>query len=312
MITTFPNHRHVVIYHAACSDGFLACVLFNEEFLINKNINDSVLIPAHYGTPLPDGLKEDDIVYLVDYSYKKPQLIELCRRVKHVWVLDHHKTAKAELFNLNISNLTIFFDMEKSGARLAHDFIKYDPHISETKLFSFGDNETPSLVKYVEDRDLWKFVYPETKPISAYLKSISFDYYVWLEVLNDLEIKSLKKNIIDQGDAILRFIDIGAESLAKKAIFIDFPIVPDATIGVPVASVNATAFISEVGEEMCTMYQDEILFSISWFYRTDGKYQYSLRSRTGYDVSIVARNYGGGGHASAAGFESDTLITGVG
>jgi len=33
-----------------------------------------------------------------------------------------------------------------------------------------------------------------------------------------------------------------------------------------------------------------------------GRYQYNLRSRGDFDVSEVAKQFGGGGHAGAAGF----------
>ena len=47
-------------------------------------------------------------------------------------------------------------------------------------------------------------------------------------------------------------------------------------------------------------------FALGYFCRADGTWQYSLRSRgkDAYDVSAVAKHFGGGGHHSAAGFES--------
>jgi len=48
-------------------------------------------------------------------------------------------------------------------------------------------------------------------------------------------------------------------------------------------------------------------FSVSYCDRADGKRSYSLRSRNGFDVSVVAKAFGGGGHhkegkGGAAGF----------
>ena len=47
---------------------------------------------------------------------------------------------------------------------------------------------------------------------------------------------------------------------------------------------------------------------MSYFKTNSGKYKYSLRSKGDFDVSIIAKAFGGGGHKNAAGFESDTLI----
>jgi nanoRNase/pAp phosphatase (c-di-AMP/oligoRNAs hydrolase) len=50
-------------------------------------------------------------------------------------------------------------------------------------------------------------------------------------------------------------------------------------------------------------------FAASWFQRTDGKFVYSLRVRDGdFDVSEFAKQFGGGGHAKAAGFTVDRLV----
>jgi len=43
-------------------------------------------------------------------------------------------------------------------------------------------------------------------------------------------------------------------------------------------------------------------FSVSYCDRADGKRSYSLRSRNGFDVSVVAKAFGGGGHPGAGGF----------
>ena len=43
-------------------------------------------------------------------------------------------------------------------------------------------------------------------------------------------------------------------------------------------------------------------FAACYFCRADGKRQWSLRSRGNFDVSEVARRFGGGGHNNAAGY----------
>jgi hypothetical protein len=49
---------------------------------------------------------------------------------------------------------------------------------------------------------------------------------------------------------------------------------------------------------------------VGFHYRSEAgklQLQFSMRSHTGYDVSALARHYGGGGHAAAAGFTVDVL-----
>lgn len=64
--------------------------------------------------------------------------------------------------------------------------------------------------------------------------------------------------------------------------------------------VNATVHQSEIGEELAKNRP----FSVTYRDRKDGKREYSLRSRDGgLDVSVIAKQFGGGGHPQAAGFE---------
>jgi nanoRNase/pAp phosphatase (c-di-AMP/oligoRNAs hydrolase) len=47
---------------------------------------------------------------------------------------------------------------------------------------------------------------------------------------------------------------------------------------------------------------------VGWFQNAEGKYVYSLRSRHGFDVSELAKKFGGGGHAGAAGFTVSKMV----
>lgn len=49
------------------------------------------------------------------------KLAELCKEVQ---VLDHHKTAMADLGEVRPSNMKVVFDMERSGASISRDFFQ--------------------------------------------------------------------------------------------------------------------------------------------------------------------------------------------
>jgi hypothetical protein len=74
--------------------------------------------------------------------------------------------------------------------------------------------------------------------------------------------------------------------------------------GYRVYAVNSTVNFSEVAGELAKKGP----FGVVWFVRSDGKYQYSLRSEGDFDVSAIAKSFGGGGHKNAAGFEADELV----
>jgi hypothetical protein len=268
----------VVIYHGNCYDGFGAA------WAAWRALGDSArYIPALYGEALPAEAWDCDL-YIVDFSYPRAALEGRALDPSHVLnvtefrVLDHHKTAQADLAGLPFCT----FDMDKSGAMLAWEHF----HPSEP---------APRLIEYVQDRDLWRFQLKGSREVSAWLRSWPFDFDAWsrcsLALAADLD------GVIAQGASILRFQDEQVRVMCRQAVMREVG-------GHRVPVTNATVFFSEVGEELCRAHPDAP-FAAYYLDRADGKRQWGLRSRNGFDVSAVAKQYGGGGHPAAAGFTEE-------
>ena len=72
---------------------------------------------------------------------------------------------------------------------------------------------------------------------------------------------------------------------------------------------NAPAFLaSDLGHELANK---SGTFGLVWSMAGDGQVHCSLRSNGEYDVSAIAKVFGGGGHRNAAGFSTDidTLVS---
>jgi len=109
---------------------------------------------------------------MLDFSYKKPVLLEMAKQAITITIIDHHKSAKEdleELFTLELSNITGVFDVEHSGAWLSWKWFHEEDRLGYV----------PMIVRLVEDRDLWKFKYKETKAFSAYLFSLPYNFDTW-------------------------------------------------------------------------------------------------------------------------------------
>lgn len=143
----------VVLYHAGCVDGFCAA------WLMKKVYPDAIYLPIQYGDGVPPQCAGRDVV-IVDFSFKRPVLLELASTARSVLVLDHHKTAEAELVGLP----NCFFDMNKSGARLVQEFYNLPPHW---------------LVDYTEDRDLWLWKLEESRAVNAAIRLEPFEFATW-------------------------------------------------------------------------------------------------------------------------------------
>jgi oligoribonuclease NrnB/cAMP/cGMP phosphodiesterase (DHH superfamily) len=257
----------LIVYHGGCSDGFCAA------YIAKKVYPDAEMFPAYYSGEMPDVL--DRKVLMLDFAYPRGVLNQMHNMAKALVVLDHHKTAQEELAGFPWAT----FDMTRSGATMAWDYF----HSPEPR---------PWYVRYVEDRDLWKFVLPCSREVSAYLGTIPYTVEAW----DRLAQESLTQGVISKGEGVLSHIQQYVEKVKNHAR-------GGMLNGYSVAIVN-TAYpnISEVGEALVN---DGAEISIGYFERNDGMFQFSLRSKKGGpDVSAIAKTFpGGGGHVTAAGFE---------
>lgn len=275
--------KPLVLFHASCADGFCAAWAAWRVFA-----GECECVPVNYGQEPPDvcGRK----VYILDFSYKRPVMMQIFSQAHSVCVLDHHGTAQTDLtfpscteqeMKTGEGRIFIRFDLQKSGGRLAWEYF-------------FPDVSASWLVDYTEDRDLWKWQLPHSREVSAALASLPHEFPTW----NDLHERfnpatDVTQSLAQQGTAILRYQQQQVDSQCKNAVEIEMD-------GHKVLSVNATMLISEIAGKLA----EGRPFGATWFERSDGKRVWSLRSRDGgVDVSEIAKKHGGGGHRNAAGFE---------
>lgn len=268
-----------VLYHGNCYDGFGAA------YAAWKSLGSKAkYIPVTYGA-LPPNMPDAESVYIVDFSYPRRTLEMIADSVEHLVVLDHHKTAKEDLESWTHPNATVIFDMEKSGALLTWEYFHRD--YSNRPPQDSVPHEAPDLIKHISDRDLWTFKMPGSKEVHSALVSLPFDFEVW----DKLKVEEL----IVEGKACLRF----EESVVKK-------ICDKAWIGrvgeyeVPI--VNTAAHWSEVGHQLLQDYPGKPF--VASFTVMKSSVMWSLRSRDDFDVSEIAKKFGGGGHKNASGFKT--------
>lgn len=255
----------LILYHDNCADGFCAA------WIAHKKFPNAMFIPVRYNEPAPDVTGQD--VLILDFSYPRATLIDMRNRAKSLQVLDHHVTAQADLKDLDFC----IFNMSKSGARLTWEFL-------------FPNQESPGLVDYTEDRDLWLWKILGSKEVNTALRSFPFDFKVW-DRWDKYPVLDLYNLLFHQGQAILR----SDEQRINQHVSHAFEIWID---GHAVLGVNATVLISEIAGKLA----EGRPFGVCWFEDKDYRI-YSLRSRDGIDVSLIAKAHGGGGHRNAAGFK---------
>ena len=312
--------KPLVIYHANCADGFGAA------FAAWTGLGDEAeYVPMQYGKEdesfwrLEDGQFDSEFqilnreIYILDFSFSKWVMEGLFSLAKCVVWLDHHASAfKEHGFTPNapgepaVEPLThhhVVLDNNKSGAMLAWEY------------FHPG-TEVPMLIQHIDDRDRWQFKLSGTKEFHAGLWSRPFSFDAWARIYFEPDYEDMAiQYTISEGNIILRAHDQNVQSVVKGSARecwikapepIDLPgsFLDEVTQGWQGLAANCPPHLtSDVGHELANQ---SGTFGLCWTLGQSGTVaKCSLRSNGEYDVSAIARTFGGGGHRNAAGFEVD-------
>ena len=199
-----------------------------------------------------------------------PDTIELCREIgkDELLIVDHHVSRKDMMDELKEEGFNVIFDPERSATELTCEH--------------FG-NKDLLFSKYVNDHDLWKHQYPESKKINALVfldggvKKFFKKYWRCpMSILRDRKLlkkyedeEIYKAAYIKQKVAVAQKSDYGLYTYANK-------------------------FISDLGQELAKLSETEMGIIIS-------SKHINFRGRGNADCAAFAKSLGGGGHKYAAG-----------
>lgn len=317
--------KPLVIYHANCTDGFGAA------FAAWLKLGDGAeYLPMNYGQEIvPTQIAANREVYILDFSFPRHAMEGLFALAKRVVWLDHHKTAFEMWTGLYV----------KDGIHIEHD---YDPDsmrpwvtLDDTKSgamlaweYFHPGSEVPMLIQHIDDRDRWQFKLIGTKELHAAFASYKpWTFDKWKVWLNDWDLMH-RADMVLEGLAILRAHNQNVQAAMKQArACAIIPAIIDSAASYKAPWVwgnsaefgdfcfasglacNAPAFLaSDLGHELTNK---SGTFGLVWSMAGDGQAHCSLRSNGDYDVSAIAKAFGGGGHRNAAGFSTDinTLLS---
>jgi len=262
-----------IIYHKACPDGY------GSAYVAWKSLgNSSAYIPVSYYDATPE-IKNGKIL-VCDFSFNYETTLQLINDNEKFYNIDHHQSAFDNLKDL--SDEYKHFDNNHSGVYL-------------TWKYFYPNKEVPRFIKYIEDYDLWKFDYEETKPFMLALNELPFNFKVWEELENDKFVDELieKGKILGSYQDKMVKIITRATKIKKQKI---------GNNSYKIAYVNTNLFKNEVANKLVS--ETNCDFSVVYNY-DDSKNltKFSLRSLdTKANVSEIAQLIGGGGHRNAAGY----------
>jgi len=327
-----------VIYHAHCLDGITAAAAAYSY--CNWQMLSYQFIPMNAGK-LPEEMlhqKNKSLLFLDVCPSLKDYLYMLSNGC-HIFIIDHHKTALEELndykekhiFDMNHSGAYLAWDYFYPDLNLRYSEDGDDSDLGEEEDdVKQEDKDLEKFILLIEDRDLFTNKYPETK----------FLFNGLCHLLNDIKDSNSKillmsgyvnnyADIIKKGSEIEEENNLYVENIFKSGYTSEYK-------GLKCYVMETKNFncISDIGARA---YQDpEIDFTVvffpnrisrlilgwnpswiiswipSWVSRwipscwtqKNDFYQVSLRSNKNgknTDVSLIAKEFGGGGHRNAAG-----------
>lgn len=274
------------IYHGGCTDGVAAA------WAVWEADPTWTFYPGVYQQEPPwELIDQADEVLFVDFSYKREVIEDSRFRARNVTILDHHKTAQADLSPLLSTWVNGKFDMSKCGAMLAWEWFH-------------GLKAKPELLYEIDKQDRWEKdrnpklimalrAWPH-KPVDDSPEAWRGLMIDWTGLMSSKGIEDLHK----AGDSIYMYYRQRIDETKGHERFI--------TLGTTlhnyeVPIINAPFFMaSDVAGELA---EEHSGIGAVWWQNKNGDVTFSLRSRDDMDVSELARWYGGGGHKNAAGFK---------
>jgi hypothetical protein len=254
----------LVITHKNCPDGLSAFCVIKKKFY-NYNVE---IIQVFAGSILPDIENKYDKIYITDLSFSKNELIHLCQYANQVFLYDHHKTALDNLGDWHETphNLTIILDMNYCGAIITWQQL-------------FPDLKIPSVLEYVNDRDLWLWQKKHSKEINLALSNEKYFEHLIVDHLFQ----------INEDKIINMFFDIGSEILKKQQEIINnlvdksFVVIYD-NLEIHLTENCPDELKSEIGEKLSQQSKNGIGGSIQY---RDNQVVLSLRALTNSDIDLT-------------------------
>ena len=170
-----------------------------------------------------------------------------------------------------------------------------------------ADIEPPMYIKLIDDYDIWKHEYDTT--LAFHYGLDMFNHGVYVNLIRDNLHGSDKTmlDIFEEGDVIERYINRQNEEISTKYSFVRRFFYDEEHGMVDILCVNGRGNSFVFGDKF-----DQYPFCLLYHYDGD-EWKYSIYChkkylKQGYDASIIAKDYGGGGHAGASGFSTKNLL----
>lgn len=313
---------NLIIYHQIkdgvdCPDGIVAAWVA-DRYLRGRLWDECEILGCSYQTEPPD-VAAYDRIFILDFSFPRSVIDAWVSDGKKVIVIDHHKTAIDMLGDISrfSERFEFNFDLLESGATLTWKYFH-----------STSDREMPAFLEHVRDRDLWNHALPMTEEIHEASANMRYEIkktagltgipsreliFAAFDHLATLSQEQLIALMGDRGFELLKPKRYAVAMAVRRKEYVFLSHTDRGQMSnTPIPAVwldpdgSENRLISDICAELYRDIPEDpfvacITSDNAWSLRSDKK-------GSDFDVSEVAKLYGGGGHKNAAGFKVGVSI----
>ena len=268
---------NTICFHHNDPDGHASGAIV--RYALNKDV---LLIESDYdATPIPwDKVEQAERVIVVDFSFPKEDMLRLADGREFIWI-DHHISAMREFEQIGKSWDGIR-DVSEAACVL-------------TWKYFFPDKAVPHAILLIGDRDIWRWAEADTGAFNESLYNqdhLAGNDALWNPLFEDDQ--TTLDRMIEEGQWLRKINLANIDRLMEGRSF-EVQFESHNTLAVnAVGTGDIGNYGRDRGYEITYCYRDEM--------QPEGLATVVTLFSNKVDVSVIAKKYGGGGHAGAAGF----------
>jgi len=273
-------------YHKSDFDGICSGAI------IKKFNKDCEMIGVDYKDEVDfSSIAPNETVFVVDFCFTVDEMIKLQEESELVWI-DHHKTSMDKM--LPFSEDAKIFGIREIGLGACALVWRW---------FNRESEDIPTGVRLLAEYDVWDHSDPMTLPFQYGFRSYddtSCTSPIWTNMFTYVDRES-SFYFVDAtcsiGNTIVRY-ETQQNAMYAKGMAFEITMGKVRAVVINKAYANSKIFDTVFDPEK---HDVMVLFGVK-----PGRCKYSVFSpKGGFDVSEIAKLYGGGGHANAAGFYTE-------
>lgn len=280
-------------YHSSDLDGHCSGALVKMAYpqceMIGINYGDEF----PWDTLQPMEKNKGEMVFMVDFALQPfDEMVKLQTRCELIWI-DHHKSA-IEAAETTSSFLPhgVYIKDGIGACQLVWEYLTKNSLVGK-------EPKTPTFVKLLAEYDVWNHSDVMALPFQYGMRHQKDTSPKNIELWTSLFDTERVQQITEIGGIILEYQDSQNAKYVKSCAF------ETELDGLKLIAINLMLTNSKIFD---SVWDSEKYDGMLTFGYRKGRWTVSLYSdKPDVDMSIIAKNRGGGGHKGAAGFQCDSL-----